>query len=90
MNKKIYTSFFANVRNLPENEYFLVCIRGDHPEWYDGFIYKPLIPKKWWLLCRLFLQGKVPRNKPTKNYSRTGSFRTENARKWKKNRSHMW
>ena len=48
MDKKIYTSFFENIRNLSENEYFFVCIRGDHPEWFNGFVYKPLIPRKWW------------------------------------------
>ena len=48
MNKKIYTSFFDNIRNLSENEFFFVCIRGDHPDWYTGFVYKPLIPRKWW------------------------------------------
>jgi hypothetical protein len=48
MQNTIYTSFFDNIRNLSENEFFFVCIRGDHPEWYDGFVYKPLIPRKWW------------------------------------------
>lgn len=48
MENKIYTSFFDNIRNLSENEYFFVCIRGDYPEWYNGFVYKPLIPRKWW------------------------------------------
>ena len=48
MKNKIYTSFFANIRNLSDKEYFLVCIRGDHPGWYNGFVYKPLIPRKWW------------------------------------------
>ena len=48
MQNRIYTSFFDNIKNLSENEFFFVCIRGDHPEWYDGFIYKPLIPRKWW------------------------------------------
>ena len=48
MHNKIYTSYFDNIKNLPQDEYFFVCIRGDHPEWYDGFVYKPLIPGKWW------------------------------------------
>lgn len=48
MHNKIYTSYFDNIKNLPQDEYFFVCIRGDHPEWYDGFVYKPLIPRKWW------------------------------------------
>lgn len=48
MENKIYTSFFDNVRNLSDEEFFLVCIRGDHPGWYEGFVYKPLVPRKWW------------------------------------------
>lgn len=46
--KKIYTSFFENVKNLSEDEYLLVCIRGNHPDWFNGLVYKPLIPRKWW------------------------------------------
>ena len=48
MANKIYTSFFDNIKNLSEHEFFFVCIRGDHPQWYDGFVYKPLVPRKWW------------------------------------------
>ena len=48
MENKIYTSFFDNVKNLSKSEYFLVCIRGDHPDWYDGFVYRPFVPRKWW------------------------------------------
>ena len=49
MEKKLfYTSFFDNIKNLSDDEYFFVCIRGDHPDWFDGFIYRPFIPRKWW------------------------------------------
>ena len=48
MENKIYTSFFDNVKNLSDKEFFIVCIRGDQPEWFNGFVYKPLIPRKWW------------------------------------------
>ena len=63
MDKKIYTSFFENIRNLSENEYFFVCIRGDHPEWFDGFVYKPLIPRKWW-----FEWNSLKKETPTQYY----------------------
>ena len=42
------------------------------------------------LLCRLFLQKKVPGNEFIKNYSGTGGFGTKNASKWEKNRSNLW
>ena len=43
---KIYTSYFANLRNLPDN----VCpisICGKAPDWYAGIQYKALAPKYW-------------------------------------------
>ena len=43
---KIYTSYFANLRNLPDN----VCsisICGKAPDWYKGIQYKALAPKYW-------------------------------------------
>ena len=43
---KIYTSYFANLRNLPDN----VCpisICGKAPDWYTGIQYKALAPKYW-------------------------------------------
>ena len=49
MDKKIiYTSFFDNIKDLSDDEYFFVCIRGDHPSWFKGYIYKPLIPRWFW------------------------------------------
>ena len=59
MENKIYTSFFANVRNLSSREFFLVCIRGDYPDWYNGFAYKPLVPRKWWFEWKS-LKKKTP------------------------------
>lgn len=43
---KIYTSYFANLKNLPDN----VCpisICGKAPDWYKGIQYKALAPKYW-------------------------------------------
>ena len=40
---KIYTSYFANLKNLPDN----VCpisICGKAPDWYKGLQYKKLAP----------------------------------------------
>ena len=42
----IYTSYFANLKNLPDN----ICpisICGKAPDWYDGIQYKKLAPKYW-------------------------------------------
>lgn len=40
----IYTSYFAQLRNLPEN-IIPISICGKAPEWYDGLQYKKLAPK---------------------------------------------
>ena len=63
MENKIYTSFFDNVRSFSDKEFFLVCIRGDHPDWYEGFVYKPLIPRKWW-----FEWDSLKKKNPTQYY----------------------
>ena len=64
MNKKVfYTTFFDNIKNFSENEYCFVCIRGDHPSWFKGSIYKPLIPRKWW-----FEWNVLPKNTDNQYY----------------------
>ena len=40
----IYTSYFAQLRNLPEN-IVPVSICGKAPDWYKGLQYKKLAPK---------------------------------------------
>ena len=40
----IYTSYFGNLKNLPEN-IIPISICGKAPEWYNGFQYKKLAPK---------------------------------------------
>lgn len=60
---KIYTSFFDNIKSFSDDEFFFVCIRGDHPEWYNGFIYRPLIPRKWW-----FQWNSLNKNTPDQYY----------------------
>ena len=42
------------------------------------------------LLCRLFLQKKVPGNKSVQNYSGAGNLRITKVIEWEKNRSHLW
>lgn len=42
----IYTSYFANIRNLPENV-IPVAICGKSPDGYKGLEYKKLAPKYW-------------------------------------------
>lgn len=42
----IYTSYFANLRNLPK-EIIPVSICGKAPDWYTGAQYKKLAPKYW-------------------------------------------
>lgn len=39
----IYTSYFAQMKNLPDN-YYPVAISQYPPKWYDGVIYKKLAP----------------------------------------------
>lgn len=40
----IYTTYFANLKNLPDN-IIPVSIAGKSPEWYHGLEYKKLAPK---------------------------------------------
>lgn len=40
----IYTSYFAQLRNLPKN-IIPISICGKAPEWYNGLQYKKLAPK---------------------------------------------
>ena len=40
----IYTSYFANLRKLPEN-IIPISICGKAPDWYKGLQYKKLAPK---------------------------------------------
>lgn len=40
----IYTSYFANIRNLPKN-IVPISICGKAPKWYKGLQYKKLAPK---------------------------------------------
>lgn len=40
----IYTSYFDNLKNLPENV-IPVAICGKAPDWYEGIQYKKLAPK---------------------------------------------
>ena len=40
----IYTSYFANLRKLPEN-IISISICGKAPDWYKGLQYKKLAPK---------------------------------------------
>lgn len=41
---KIYTSYFAKMKKIPEN-IVKISICGKAPEWYDGIQYKKLAPK---------------------------------------------
>lgn len=41
---KIYTSYFAKLRKLPENA-VPISICGKAPDWYTGLQYKKLAPK---------------------------------------------
>lgn len=41
---KIYTSYFAKLRKLPENA-IPISICGKAPDWYTGLQYKKLAPK---------------------------------------------
>ena len=40
----IYTSYFAQLKNLPKN-IIPITICGKAPDWYDGLQYKKLAPK---------------------------------------------
>lgn len=42
----IYTSYFANLRNIP-SDIVPISICGKAPDWYSGLQYKKLAPK-WW------------------------------------------
>ncbi len=64
---KIYTSYFANLRNLPDN----VCpisICGKAPDWYKGIQYKALAPK-YWFFKKYKEDGDAEfyKNRPVKN-----------------------
>lgn len=41
----IYTSYFANVKNLP-SEVIPIAICGGVPEWWCGLQYRKLAPKR--------------------------------------------
>lgn len=43
---KIYTSYYANLKNIPSSIQ-PVSIAGKCPEWYHGTECKKLAPKKW-------------------------------------------
>ena len=55
----IYTSYFANLRNIPD-DIVPISICGKAPDWYDGLQYKKLAPK-WWFF-------KVWKNTKDNNY----------------------
>lgn len=40
----IYTSYFANLRNIP-SDIIPISICGKVPDWYSGLQYKKLAPK---------------------------------------------
>jgi hypothetical protein len=40
----MYTSYFAQLKNLPEN-FIPISICGKAPEWYTGLQYKKFAPK---------------------------------------------
>ena len=46
---KIYTTYFANLRNLPE-DIVPIAICGKAPKGWQGLSYPVLAPKKWWWL----------------------------------------
>ena len=43
----IYTTYFGNLRNLP-NDIVPVAICGKTPDSWEGLKYPALAPKKWW------------------------------------------
>ena len=46
----IYTSYFAQIRNLPNN-IIPIAICGGIPQWYSGLWYKKLTPKYKFFIC---------------------------------------
>ena len=46
----IYTSYFAQIRNLPNN-IIPIAICGGIPQWYSGLWYKKLAPKYKFFIC---------------------------------------
>ena len=44
---KIYTTYFANLKNLPE-DIVPIAICGKSPDWWEGLKYTVLAPKYWW------------------------------------------
>lgn len=45
----VYTSYFANLKNLPDN-LCPISICGKAPDWYNGIQYKILAPKYWFFI----------------------------------------
>lgn len=41
----IYTSYFAKIKELEENNIIPISICGKAPDWYKGLQYKKLAPK---------------------------------------------
>lgn len=44
---KIYTSYYANLKNISLSMYQPISIAGRCHDWYHGLEYKKLAPKKW-------------------------------------------
>lgn len=44
---KIYTTNFANLRNVPK-DIIPISICGKSPDWWEGLKYPALAPKYWW------------------------------------------
>ena len=44
MSLQIYTSYFANIRNMSTNDIIPIAICAKPPEWYSGQIYKKIAP----------------------------------------------
>lgn len=72
----IYTSYFGNIRNLPQEKCVSVS-RGD-PKWYAGAVAKYLAPS--WALMKEELSAK----EFTERYKKEvlGQLRPENVAKW--------
>ena len=62
---KLYTSFFANLKNIPEN-IKPVSIAGFSPKWYNGDRFEALAPDK--KLLWKAKQGKISEKEYTKIY----------------------
>ena len=42
---KLFTSYFANVKNIPSEDFTPISICGKAPDWWKGLQYKKLAPK---------------------------------------------